>query len=83
MTATESPWSNGLVERHNGVLGNIVRKMMSGKPNCSLETGVAWSMAAKNSLKNVYEFSPNFWKKIQLPLCLVEQTTSLERCHMK
>ena len=38
MTATESPWSNGLVERHNGVLGNIVRKMMRGKPNCSLET---------------------------------------------
>ena len=27
-TAAESPWSNGLIERHNSVLGNIVSKMM-------------------------------------------------------
>ena len=59
MTAAESPWSNGLTERHNGVLSNTVRKMMSDKPNYSLETGVAWAIAAKNSLKNMYEFSPN------------------------
>ena len=68
--AAESPWSNGLVERHNGVLGNTVRKMMSDKPNYSLETGFAWAIAAKNSLKNVYGFSPNhlvFGKKTQLP----------------
>ena len=58
-TAAESPWSNVLVERHNGVLGNTVRKMMSDKPNYSLETGVAWAIAAKNSLKNMYGFSPN------------------------
>ena len=25
-TAAQSPWSNGLVERHNGVLGNMVKK---------------------------------------------------------
>ena len=36
MTAKESPWSNGLVERHNGVLGNTVGKMMSYKSNYSL-----------------------------------------------
>ena len=41
------------------MLGNNVRKMMSDKPNYSLETGVAWAIAAMNSLKNVYEFSPN------------------------
>ena len=58
-TARESPWSNGLVEPHNGVLGNTVRKMVSDKPNCSLETGAAWAIAAKNSLKNVYQFSGN------------------------
>ena len=40
-TAAESPWSNVLVERHNGVLGNTVRKMMSDKPNwCCL--GYSW-----------------------------------------
>ena len=27
-TAAESPWSNGLVERHNAILGLIVNKMM-------------------------------------------------------
>ena len=58
-TAAESPWSNGLVECHNGVLGNTVRKIMSGNPNYSLETGVAWAIVAKNCLKNVYGFSPN------------------------
>ena len=57
--AAESPWSKSLVERQNGVLGNTVRKMMSDKPNFSLETGVAWAIATKNSLKNVYGFSPN------------------------
>ena len=64
-TAAES-----LVERHNGILGKTVRKMMSCRPNYSLETGVAWTIAAKNSLKNVYRFSPNqlvFGKKLQLP----------------
>ena len=41
MTAAGSPWSNGLAERHNGVLGNTVRKMMSDKPNwCCL--GYSW-----------------------------------------
>ena len=32
---------------------------MNDKPNYSLGTGVAWAIAAKNSLKNVYRFSPN------------------------
>ena len=59
MITTEIPWSYGLGECHNGVLGNTLRKMMSDKPNYSLEIGVAWAIAAKNSLKNVYGFSPN------------------------
>ena len=36
-----------MVELHNGVLGNTVRKMMNHKPNYSLETGVAWAITAK------------------------------------
>ena len=43
---------------------------MSDKPNYSLETGVAWAIAAKNSLKNVWGFSPNqlvFGKKPNFP----------------
>ena len=69
-TATESPWSSGLIERHNGVLGNTMKKTMSEKRNYSLETDVAWAIAAKITLKNVYGFSLNqlvSGKKPQLP----------------
>ena len=69
-TAAESPRSNGLVEHHNGILDNTVRKMVSDKPNYSVETGVAWAIATKNSLKNVYGFSPNqlvFGKNLNFP----------------
>ena len=70
MIAAEIPWSNGLVEHRIGVLGNTVKKVMNDKPNYPLETGVAWTIAAKNSLKNVYGFSANqlvFRKNPQLP----------------
>ena len=39
-TAAESPWSNGLVERHNAVLGNMLTKIMA-EQSCSLEVAVA------------------------------------------
>ena len=68
MTVAERLLSISLPEHHNGVLGNTMRKMMSHKTNYSLETGVAWAIAAKNSLKNEYGFSPNqlvFGKKTQ------------------
>ena len=56
-TAAESPWSNGLVERHNATLAEILRKVMAeGKTD--LETALAWTINAKNSLSNVHGFSP-------------------------
>ena len=73
MTVAESLWSISLLEHHNGVLGNTMRKIMSDKTNYSLETGVAWAIAAKNSLKNEYGFSPNqlvFGKKSKTSLML-------------
>ena len=57
-TAAESPWSNGLVERHNAVLGLTVEKTMLDS-NCDLETAVSWAVSAKNSLRNVNGHSPN------------------------
>ena len=57
-TAAESPWSNGIVERHNAILGLTVSKTMEDT-NCNLELAVAWAVSAKNSLKNVNGFSPN------------------------
>jgi hypothetical protein len=57
-TAAESPWSNGLCERHNGILNDNVNKVMESG-NFSLETAIHWAVSAKNSLANVYGFSPN------------------------
>ena len=80
-TAAESPWSNGLIERHNSVLGNIVNKMMSEEQGYSLNTAVAWAVSAKNSLKNVYGFSPNqlvFRKNLNFPCVMNNKLPALE-----
>ena len=57
-TAAESGWSNGLCEKHNGILGNMVNKIMRNK-ECPIEIAVHWAVAAKNALSNVYGFCPN------------------------
>ena len=46
-TAAESPWSNGMNERHNGILGEMVVKTMHDC-KCDLQTALMWSLAAKN-----------------------------------
>ena len=68
-TAAESPWSNGLCERHNGILNDNVNKLL-GSGNFSLDTAIHWAVAAKNALANVYGFSPNilvFGRNTNLP----------------
>ena len=52
-TAAESPWSNGLCERHNLVISEMVVKTMDDT-GCSLPLAVAWSVNAKNSLAILY-----------------------------
>lgn len=56
-TAAESPWSNGLVERHNSIIGAMIDKTVRDI-GCSLELAMSWSIAAHNSLMNVHGFSP-------------------------
>ena len=56
-TAAESPWSNGLCERHNAVLGSMLNKI-TAEGKCNEETALCWSINAKNSLSNVHGFSP-------------------------
>ncbi|CAL4134799.1 unnamed protein product [Meganyctiphanes norvegica] len=57
-TAAESPWSNGIVERLNGILGVSVGKiMLSAK--CDLNVALAWAVAARNANDNKDGFSPN------------------------
>ena len=57
-TAAESPWSNGMVERHNGIIGESVAKIINDI-NCTLNVALSWALSAKNSLQNFHGFSPN------------------------
>ena len=57
-TAAESPWSNGIVERMNGVLGKLVNKIMEDT-KCDAQMALAWAVAARNALDNKAGFSPN------------------------
>ena len=57
-TSAESPWSNGIVERHNSILADKVRRI-SADVGCNHEIAVSWAIAARNSLDNHNGFSPN------------------------
>ena len=56
MTAAEAPWSNGIVERHNGVINDTLQKTMEDIDD--IDIALAWSVQAKNSLYNFHGFSP-------------------------
>ncbi|CAL4151221.1 unnamed protein product [Meganyctiphanes norvegica] len=57
-TAAESPWSNGICERLNGVLGILVNKIIfDGK--CDIRMALAWAVSARNAYDNNSGFSPN------------------------
>ena len=57
-TAAESPWSNGLCEKHNGIIGDMIHKTMNDGVH-DLELAIHWCISAKNALHNVYGYSPN------------------------
>ena len=57
LTAAESPFSNGLVERHNLILSEMLDKTLEDH-NTNFELALAWCVNAKNSLANVPGFSP-------------------------
>ena len=57
-------------------------KMMSDSPECSLEVALAWSINAKNSLHNVYGFSPSqlvFGRNLNIPSILTDKLPALSR----
>ena len=57
-TAGESPWSNGLVERHNMTMAEILQKVLA-ENLVNFDTALCWAINAKNSLANVLGFSPS------------------------
>ena len=81
-TAAESPWSNGLVERHNAVLENMLNKVLD-ETKCDYDTGLAWCFHAKNSLLNVDGFSPfqiSMGYNPTMPVALSDRPTAYGEC---
>ena len=80
-TAAEAPWSNGINERHNAILGDMIVKVMKDR-KCSLPIAVVWSVSAKNSLANVYGYSPNqlvFGRNPSFPSLLDSKLPALDQ----
>ena len=78
-TAAESPWSNGLCERHNLVLADMITKVIEDV-GCSVGLAVHWAVHAKNSLSNIHGFSPYqlvFGKNPNVPGVLVDRPPAL------
>ena len=56
-TASESPFQNGICERHNDLIGNMTKKIVEDV-GCNLNVAYMWALHAKNSLISVLGFSP-------------------------
>lgn len=86
VTAAESPWSNGMCERHNGLVALNVSKILD-ECDCSVETALGWALSAKNSLTNVSGFSPNqlvFGRNPTYPCILDNKAPANSKiCHSK
>ena len=79
-TAGYSPWSNGIVERHNATLTETLHKIRENS-SISWETAISWAVNAKNSLLNVHGFSPYqivFGRNPNLPSVIVNKPPALE-----
>ena len=57
-TAAESPFSNGMCERHNLVVFETMKKVLESE-HCDPKTALAWGISAKNALSNHLGYSPN------------------------
>ena len=81
-TAAESPWSNGLCERHNAVLANLICKAKR-EYNISTKAALPWAISVKNTLTNVYGFSPNqlvFGRNPNLPEVMNDKPPAGNNC---
>ena len=48
LTAAESPWSNGMVERHNAILAKTIEKLiLEHNSKYPIDVIIAWAVNAK------------------------------------
>ena len=81
-TPAYSPWSNGLLERHNFTLTEILVKTKE-ENKLDWETALGWALAAKNSLHNVHGYSPYqlvYGRNPNIPSVLTDKLPALEGC---
>ena len=79
-TAAESPWSNGMVERHNAVLKECLQKTITDT-KCDPKIGLGWAVSAKNSLFNNNGFTPDqltYGRNCNYPSVLIDEPPALE-----
>ena len=79
-TAAESPWSNGMCERHNSVIADNITKVVA-ENGCGLDIAICWAINAKNSLQNVHGYSPFqlvFGQNPHLPNVLYDKPPALD-----
>ena len=80
-TGANSPWQNGTCERNHAVVDNILERVEDDYPELDIETKLAWACMAKNSLINVYGYSPNqlvFGRNPKLPNIITDGPPSWE-----
>ena len=57
-TGADSPFSNGICERHNGLIADSFNKLHDEFPDVDPNILLAWATNAKNSLANSHGYSP-------------------------
>lgn len=80
-TAAEATFSNGLMERHNAILEEMLLKTYD-ECNGNIDIALQWVINAKNSLSNVHGFSPYqmvFGINPRLPNTLINKPPALEK----
>ena len=79
-TPAYSPWSNGILERHNKTLTEIMIKIKNDT-ECDWECALSWALMAKNSMCNSDGFSPYqlvFGRNPNLPSVYNDKPPALE-----
>ena len=78
-TVGESPFSNGIVERHLYFCLRLSLKLC--KMSCEPDVALAWALSAKNGLQNSGDFNSNqlvFGHNVNTPSVLTDQLPALQ-----
>ena len=79
VTVAESPFSNGLIERHNMIIANMLDKILEDQ---QLDLDITLScLNAKTSLANIHGFSPFQLVLVKIQNSLQYLMTNLQPLH--